>query len=79
MARMISCFNPKEENFINAFLLVAGLNRAGHCPLKNKKAVSARLPDGFVFGSESDDIVKRHCDIRRIIFNMDVQYRLFLN
>jgi len=37
------------------------------------------LPDGFVFGIESDDIVKQHYDIHRIIFNMDIQYRLFLN
>jgi hypothetical protein len=25
----------------------------------------------IVFGIESGDIAKRHCDIRRIIFNMD--------
>ncbi len=37
----------------------------------------------FIFGIESGDIAKRHWDIRRIVlnqsFNMDVQYRLFLN
>jgi hypothetical protein len=66
---------------MNAFLMVAGVNRGRSCRLKQTKSrlgtFTGRLC--FVFGIESGDIVKRHCDIRRIIFNMDVQYRLFLN
>ncbi len=81
MARMISCFNPKEDKCINVFLMVPGVNRGRSCRLKHTKSrlgtFAGRLC--FVFEIESGDIAKRHCDIRRIIFNMDVQYRLFLN
>lgn len=59
----------------------AGLNRGRLCRLKYTKsrlgAFAGRLC--FVFGIESGDVAKGYCDIRRIIFNMDVQYRLFLN
>jgi hypothetical protein len=61
--------------------MVAGVNRGRSCRLKQTKsrlgAFAGRLC--LVFGIESGDIAKQHCDIRQIIFNMDVQYRLFLN
>jgi hypothetical protein len=69
MARMISCFNPKEEKFINAFLMKAGKNRGRSCRLKQTKsrlgAFTGRLC--LVSGIGSGDIAKQHCDIRRII------------
>jgi hypothetical protein len=69
MARMMSCFSPKEENFITAFLMKAGGNRGRSCRLKQTKsrlgAFTGRLC--LVFGIESGNIAKRHCNIRRII------------
>jgi hypothetical protein len=61
--------------------MVAGLNRGRSCRLKYTKSrlgtFAGRLC--FVFGIESGDLAKRYCDIRRIILNMEVQYRLFIN
>ena len=61
--------------------MVAVVNRGRSCRLIQTKsrlgAFAGRLC--FVFEIESGDIAKRHCDIRRIIFNVNVQYRLYLN
>jgi hypothetical protein len=49
--------------------MVAGVNRGRSCRLKHTKsrlgAFAGRLC--LVFGIESGDIAKRHCDIRQII------------